>query len=69
MLKRLFFAIFMAVFVMSSAVDAKPADVGIATTGQMVNVEYIHKYIKQKWDIDIAYSPKLDTPMRVANME
>ena len=37
--------------------------------GEIVNVEYIHKYIKQKWNLDIPYSPKLGSVREAANMK
>lgn len=40
-----------------------------AHAAEMVNVEYIHKLIKQQWDITIPYSPKLSTPKVAANMK
>ena len=38
-------------------------------TAPIANVEYIHKYIKQKWGIDIAYNPELASVKQAANMK
>ena len=40
-----------------------------AQSAQVVNVEYIHKIIKKKWDIELSYNSALVTPKVVANME
>ena len=42
---------------------------GAAYAGPMVNVEYIHAAIKQKWDIEIPYNPALKNPKVAANMK
>ncbi len=42
---------------------------GVAHSAQVVNVEYIHNAIKQKWDITIPYNPELTNPHVVANMK
>ncbi len=42
---------------------------GVAHSAQVVNVEYIHNAIKQKWDITIPYNPELTSPHVVANMK
>ena len=79
MFRRIFSVIFAAFIVclvahatpvvLTTATAATPADIGIAPRGQMVNVEYVHKKIADRWGITIDYSPKLDTAKRVANME
>ncbi|MBD5400123.1 hypothetical protein HDR61_00005, partial [bacterium] len=33
-----------------------------AHAGQMVNVEYIHLLIEQKWGITVPYNPALENP-------
>ncbi len=40
-----------------------------AYAAQVVNVEYIHNAIKQKWDITVPYNPALENPRVVANMK
>ncbi len=35
----------------------------------IVNVEYIHQAIKQKWNVDIPYSAELENPKIAANMK
>ncbi len=40
-----------------------------AYAAQVVNVEYIHNAIKQKWDITVPYNPGLGNPRVVANMK
>ncbi len=35
----------------------------------IVNVEYIHQAIKQKWNVDIPYSAQLENPKIAANMK
>ena len=42
---------------------------GAAQSAQIVNVEYIHQIINQKWDIDIPYNPALTNPRVAANMK
>ncbi|MBD5401083.1 hypothetical protein HDR61_05085, partial [bacterium] len=40
-----------------------------AHAGQMVNVEYIHLLIEQKWGLSIPYNPNVTNPKVAANME
>ena len=40
-----------------------------AHAAEMVNVEYIHQLIKQKWDITIAYNPTVTNTKVAANMK
>lgn len=40
-----------------------------AHSAQMVNVEYIHNAIQQKWDITIPYNSELTNPQVAANMK
>ena len=40
-----------------------------AYSAQVVNVEYIHNAIAQKWDITIPYNPELANPRVAANMK
>ena len=42
---------------------------GVAHSAQIVNVEYIHNAIAQKWDITIPYNPALANPRVAANMK
>ena len=42
---------------------------GAANAAEMVNVEYIHKLIKQQWSIDVPYNPALENPKVAANMK
>ncbi len=42
---------------------------GTAQSAQVVNVEYIHNAIKQKWDITVPYNSELTNPRVVANMK
>lgn len=42
---------------------------GPGYTAQIVNVEYIHNAIQQKWDIAIPYNPELSNPRIAANMK
>ena len=42
---------------------------GVAQSAQVVNVEYIHNLIQNKWDITIPYNPELPNPRVVANMK
>ena len=42
---------------------------GIAHSAQIVNVEYIHNAIRQKWDITIPYNSELTNPRVAANMK
>ena len=37
--------------------------------GQIVNVEYIHNAINQKWNVAIPYNKKLTNPRVAANMQ
>ena len=55
----------------ATAVVASAAMLGTAPAraDEIVNVEYVHKYIKQKWDIDIPYSPNLYSEKEAANMK
>ncbi len=39
------------------------------SAAQVVNVEYIHNAIRQKWDITVPYNPDLQNPYVVANMK
>ena len=40
-----------------------------AQSAQIVNVEYIHNAIKQKWDITVPYNSELTNPRVAANMK
>ncbi len=40
-----------------------------AHAAEMVNVEYIHNAIKQKWDITVPYNAALENPRVAANMK
>ncbi len=42
---------------------------GIAHSAQIVNVEYIHNAIQQKWDITVPYNSELSNPRVAANMK
>lgn len=42
---------------------------GAAQSAQIVNVEYVHNAIKQKWDITIPYNSELTNPRVAANMK
>ena len=42
---------------------------GVAHSAQIVNVEYIHNAIAQKWDITIPYNSELTNPRVAANMK
>ncbi len=42
---------------------------GVAQSAQVVNVEYIHNAIKQKWDITVPYNTELTNPRVAANMK
>ncbi len=42
---------------------------GQADAAEMVNVEYIHNAIKQKWDITVPYNAALENPRVAANMK
>ena len=42
---------------------------GAAQSAQIVNVEYIHQLINQKWDITLNYSPELRSEKAAANMK
>ncbi len=42
---------------------------GVAHSAQIVNVEYIHNAIKQKWDITVPYNTELTNPRVAANMK
>ncbi len=42
---------------------------GRADAAEMVNVEYIHNAIKQKWDITVPYNAALENPRVAANMK
>ncbi len=41
----------------------------VAQAAQVVNVEYIHNSIQQKWNISIPYNTELTNPQVVANMK
>ncbi len=43
--------------------------VNTAFAGQIVNVEYIHNFIQQRWGVAVPYNPSLTNPYVVANME
>ena len=43
--------------------------VNAAFAGQIVNVEYIHNFIQQRWGVTIPYNAALTNPYVVANME
>ena len=40
-----------------------------AHAAQMINVEYIHLLIEQKWGLSIPYNPSVMNPKVAANME
>ncbi len=42
---------------------------GVAHSAQVVNVEYIHNAIANRWYISIPYNPELDNPHVAANMK
>lgn len=42
---------------------------GAAQSAQVVNVEYIHNAIAQKWDISVPYNSELTNPRVAANMK
>lgn len=42
---------------------------GAANAAQIVNIEYIHKYITRKWNVEIPYNPALTDPHLAANMK
>ena len=42
---------------------------GTAQSAQVVNVEYIHNAIAEKWGISVPYNPALKNPLVVANMK
>lgn len=42
---------------------------GAVESAQVVNVEYIHNVIAQKWDISVPYNSELTNPRVVANMK
>ena len=42
---------------------------GAAQPAQVVNVEYIHNVIAQKWDISVPYNSELTNPRVAANMK
>ncbi|MBD5391596.1 hypothetical protein HDR66_02205 [bacterium] len=58
MLKRLIFAAFVTLSVIAPVCAA-----------QIVNVEYIHKSIEQKWGVTVPYNPALGDEKIVANMK
>lgn len=59
-MRRLLFIIYIAV----AAVWINSA---LADVAPIVNVDYIHRYVKQKWDVDVPYVP--DQATWAANME
>ena len=42
---------------------------GFAHSAQIVNVEYIHNAIANRWDITVPYNPALTNPRVAANMK
>lgn len=53
-------------FVVLICFAARAADV---QTAPIVSVEYIHKYILEKWSIDVPYNPSLESKSQAANMK
>lgn len=43
--------------------------IGAAFAGQIVNAEYIHNFIQQRWGVTVPYNPSLTNPQVVANMK
>lgn len=42
---------------------------GMCCAAQVVNVEYVHSAINQKWNINVPYNPGLTNPRVAANMK
>ena len=57
MLRKILFAVF-GLFLSASA-----------HAGQAINVEWVHKFIKQEHNLDIPYGPNLISPKQVVNMD
>ena len=52
-----------------SAVFALFMFVPFAHSAEMVNVEYVHKVLLNRWGIDLPYNPALKNPQVAANMK